>query len=208
MRQYWRTSLVMLMLGLAAGAKPEPKTTIMYYSPEVETKLSVAYKHRQYEWPVLRIGVAASGQRHFGMVRLLIKKDATRAGVARELVDCGRIAFSMDRHLEHVDLDAVLADDTSKTKAEPMFALSLSRVQMAKYRSTMVPEVWMKEQGALTIKPSLKSDRDPAQIVCDQVLAIFSQASQRLPLAHKVAPAKPPKPKAPAPKPKGPAQPE
>jgi hypothetical protein len=208
MTLFGRTSLTVLLLGVAAWAKPEPKTTIMYYTPVLETKLSVAFKHRQYEWPVLRIGVASNGKRHFGMIRLHIKKDATRAGVARELVDCGRIAFAMDPHLEHADLDAVLADDTSKTKAEPMFALSLSRAQMAKYRATLVPEIWLKEQGVLTIKPSLKPDRDPAQIVCDQLLAIFTQASQRLPLAHKAAPAKPPKPKALAPKPKGPAQPE
>ena len=35
-------------------------------------------------------------------------------------------------------------------KAEPLFALSLNRTQMASYRPTMVPEVWMKEQGVLT----------------------------------------------------------
>ena len=127
--------------------------------------------------------------------------------MARELLDCGRIAFAMDPNLEHADLDAVLADDTSKSKAEPLFALSLNRTQMASYRPTMVPEVWMKEQGVLTIKPTLKPDRDPAQLVCDQLLAIFGHAGQRIPLQQKGGAVTPNKPKTVV-KPKGPAQPE
>lgn len=200
-----RSAVLALTLATAAWAKPEPKTAIMYYTPNVETKLSVAYKHRNYEWPVLRIGVANNGKRHFAMIRIQIKPDASKAGVARELVDCGRIAFAMDPNLEHADLDAVLADDTSKTKAEPLFALSLNRTQMASYRPTMVPEVWMKEQGVLTIKPTLKPDRDPAQLVCDQLLAIFGHAGQRIPLPQKGGAVTSPKPK-PAVKPKGPAR--
>ena len=53
-----RAAVLALTLATAAWAKPETKTAIMYYTPDVETKLSVAYKHANTsgqccasEWP-------------------------------------------------------------------------------------------------------------------------------------------------------------
>ena len=180
MKKFLLTSLLAVATSLAAFG--EPKTTIMYYDADMETKFSGGFRNRNYAWPVLRIGVAHNKDRHFAMIRIQVGKNTRRSEIMRQLVDCACIAFKLDRKLQQADLDAVLADDTSTSKAEPLFAVSLKRSDMTSYRPEITPESWLKTLAGYHSSPQLLPDRDPVQVATDSIFGFFSDSLLRLPI--------------------------
>ena len=154
----------------------------MYYDADMETKFSGAFRSRQYPWPVLRIGVAHNKDRHFAMVRIQVSPKARRSEVMRQLVDAAVIAFRLDPKLQQADLDAVVSDDTSTAKAEPLYAVSLKRQQVATFRPSVTPESWLKQLNGLDNTSPLLPDRDPIQVTTDSIIGFYNDSLLRLPI--------------------------
>jgi hypothetical protein len=181
----YKTCAAAAVVALSCSAPAEPgKTQIMYYNPTLEIKLSKEYHERRLAWPVLRVGIIDGGKHRFAMVRILIKEGAGRSELAREIVACGRLAFKLVPSLEQVDVDAVLEDDTRRTKAQPLFAVSLHSQQIASFNPRITPEKWLVGLGALTISPKLRADRDPIQTASDTMWDFYHDAYNRVPITR------------------------
>ena len=204
----YRTLFLLVLLSGVAMAKPprEQKTQVMYFTTKLEVQLSKLYKEARMAFPVMRLGIMESikpappnrlplllekdrprppvGKR-FAFIRILVHEGAGRSAVAREVLDCARIAFKLVPYLEQADIDAVLHDDTSKSKAEPWFAVSLKASDLEGYSLKSVPEQWLtKKLQALTISPKLKPDRDPVQVTCDTFYSFYNDAYLRVPITR------------------------
>ena len=190
---------VLVAAGSMAWAKPpvETKTQVMYFSTDMEVQLSKEYKERRMPFPVMRLGIIdsvkapppspapvdKSPKKRFAFIRIQVREGAGRSQVARQVVECARLAFLRIPGLEQADIDAVLSDDTAKTKADPWFAVSLKAEDFKTYSPKLVPEKWlMKTISALTISPKLKADRDPAQVTCDTFYNFYNEAYLRVPI--------------------------
>ena len=94
------------------------------------------------------------------------------------------MAFRLVPGLVQVDIDATLHDDTSRTKAAPLFAVSLSAEIWKRYKPDSLPEAWLVNQGALTLSPKLKPDRDPVQVTSDAFWNFYHDAYTRIPITR------------------------
>lgn len=181
-----RKSLLFCAVAALTGyAHSEPgKTQIMYFNAPLEIKLSKEFRERRMPWPVMRVGVADSGKHRFGFIRIKVREGAGHSEVAREIVDCAAMAFRLVPGLVQVDIDATLHDDTSRTKAAPLFAVSISGDTWKKHRADSLPEAWLVNQGALTLSPKLKPDRDPIQVTSDTFWDFYHDAYTRIPITR------------------------
>ena len=177
-------SLALLLMTSQALAADPGRTRIMYFNPSLELNLAKRFHERRMPWPVLRIGIVDSGKHRFALIRIRIKKGAGRSEVAREVVECGRLAFKLVPSLEQADIDAVLEDDTRNTKAAPLFAVSLRSQHWATYNRKWIPEKWLTSLGALTISPQLEPDRDPCQVATDTLWDFYHDAYNRVPITR------------------------